>query len=1100
VLGEADVEKIINHFGPPAHKVSLENIIPLIRETEAVQSLLSRLRSGERDVSLSGVAGSLASYLTAAVKEAFPQEPLLLVAPDEESGQNTKEDLEGLLGRGSVFWFPESDALEGQRWPTDEVAGDRLAALAGLASGETGCVVVTTQAAMLQPTAGREWLQASITTLKAGETLDLEELVERLVASGYEHLSLVSDLGEVSVRGGIVDAFPHGKENPVRIEFLGDEVVSLREFDPITQRSVASLAEVTLLPRWEAPSEETLLGHLPSGAIVWLDERQGAGGRNEGPAPPGPEYGTKQVIRLTGLGDVEIRDAISFGSRRQEQLDGALNLLRRELAALDEENYRAFILCENEGQRERLEEILQGVERAGTVEPDVSPPGPHASLLVGTLTQGFIFPQARVAAFTDHEIFGRQRFRRRYRRFARGTPIRDYLSLTPGDYVVHIRFGIGRYQGLTRLAVDGKERDCLQVVYRDGDKLYVPLEEMKQVERYLAKEGHVPVLSKLGGTAWEQVKSRARKAVQAMAKELLALYASRQAMQGFKYSSDTPWQKALESSFPYEETEDQLESTGAIKADMESERPMDRLLCGDVGFGKTEVAIRAAFKAVMDGKQVAILVPTTVLAEQHFHTFRERFKEFPVRVEMLSRFREPRAQKQVAKALEAGQVDVVIGTHRLLSRDIRFKDLGLLVVDEEQRFGVLHKERLKGLTLKEGNWSAGTPVDVLTMTATPIPRTLNFSLAGARDLSIIEDPPRDRLSVVTRVAPWDERLIVEAVLKEADRGGQVFFLHNRVESIEAMRAYLARILPGIRIAVAHGQMEERTLEKTMLDFVNRRHDLLLATTIIESGLDMPNVNTMVVNRADKFGLAQLYQLRGRVGRSSRRAYCYLLIPAGGKVTAEARKRLAVIEELSELGSGFRLALRDLEFRGAGNLLGAQQHGHMLAVGFDLYCKLLEETVRETKGLPPREEALEPAVQVDWDAFLAEDYVPDSEERVALYRRLAAMRSLAELDELRAELVDRFGPVPEAGVSLLSIVELRLLGQAAGVEKISLRGNGLSLIFRDGLTRDQAKLIVERVKQPLEFVSTAKESGVRVKLASGREAEGAKEILTFLSHP
>jgi transcription-repair coupling factor (superfamily II helicase) len=1081
--------------------VSLESIFPLIRETEAVRSLLSRIRSGEREVSLSGVAGSLGALLAAAVRESFPERPLLFLSPDEESGQNVKEDLEGLLGRGSVFWFPESDALEGQRWPTDEVAGDRLAALAGLASGETGCVVVTTPAAMLQPTAGREWLQASITTLKAGETpgpLDLEELVERLVASGYERLPLVSDLGELSVRGGIVDAFPHGRENPVRIEFLGDEIVSLREFDPITQRSVTSLDEVTLLPRWETSSKATLLDHLPSETVVFQDFRQ------EEAEETVSKLETRQIVRLVRLGDsaviipnqkLKIKNCISFGSRRQEQLGGALNLLRRELAALGGEDYRAFILCENEGQRERLEEILQTVETAGTVEPAVSP---HASLLVGTLAQGFVFPQARVAVFTDHEVFGRQRFRRRYRRFARGTPIRDYLSLTPGDCVVHIRFGIGRYQGLTRLAVDGKDRDCLQVVYRDGDKLYVPLEEMKQVERYLAKEGHVPVLSRLGGTGWEQIKSRARKAVQAMARELLALYASRQAMQGFKYSSDTPWQKALEASFPYEETEDQLESTGAIKADMESERPMDRLLCGDVGFGKTEVAIRAAFKAVMDGKQVAILVPTTVLAEQHFHTFRERFKEFPVRVEMLSRFREPGAQKQVAKALGAGQVDVVIGTHRLLSRDIRFKDLGLLVVDEEQRFGVLHKERLKGLTQNEGNWSAGTPVDVLTMTATPIPRTLHFSLAGARDLSIIEDPPRDRLSVVTRVAPWDERLIVEAVLKEADRGGQVFFLHNRVESIEAMRAYLARILPGIRIAVAHGQMEERTLEKTMSDFVNRRHDLLLATTIIESGLDMPNVNTMVVNRADKFGLAQLYQLRGRVGRSSRRAYCYLLIPAGGKVTTEARKRLAVIEELSELGSGFRLALRDLEIRGAGNLLGAQQHGHMLAVGFDLYCKLLEETVRETKGLPDREEALEPVVQVDWDAYLAEDYVPDSEERVALYRRLAAMRSLAELGELRAELVDRFGPVPEAGVSLLSIVELRLLGQAAGLEKISLRGSVLSLIFRDGLTRDMTKLIVERVKQPLEFVSTRKESGVRVKLTVGREAEGAKEVLEAIA--
>ena len=536
--------------------MSLESIFPLIRETEAVRSLLSRIRSGEREVSLSGVAGSLGALLAAAVRESFPERPLLFLSPDEESGQNVKEDLEGLLGRGSVFWFPESDALEGQRWPTDEVAGDRLAALAGLASGETGCVVVTTPAAMLQPTAGREWLQASITTLKAGETpgpLDLEELVERLVASGYERLPLVSDLGELSVRGGIVDAFPHGRENPVRIEFLGDEIVSLREFDPITQRSVTSLDEVTLLPRWETSSKATLLDHLPSETVVFQDFRQ------EEAEETVSKLETRQIVRLVRLGDsaviipnqkLKIKNCISFGSRSQEQLSGALNLLRRELAALGGEDYRAFILCENEGQRERLEEILQGVERAGTVEPDVSPPGPHASLLMGTLIQGFIFPQARVAVFTDHEVFGRQRFRRHYRRFARGTPIRDYLSLTPGDCVVHIRFGIGRYQGLTRLAVDGKERDCLQVVYRDGDKLYVPLEEMKQVERYLAKEGHVPVLSKLGGTGWEQVKSRARKAVQAMAKELLALYASRQAMQGFKYASDTPWQKALEASFP----------------------------------------------------------------------------------------------------------------------------------------------------------------------------------------------------------------------------------------------------------------------------------------------------------------------------------------------------------------------------------------------------------------------------------------------------------------------------------------------------------------------------------------------------------------------
>lgn len=1083
----------------------MNDVMALIRDTEAVRSLLSRLASGERETRLAGVAGSLTALLMAIIKEAFPRKPVLAVVPGEEAGQNAREDLEKLLPSGSVFFFPESDAEGGKRWSSDEVSGERLAALTGLASSDA--VVVTTARAALEKTSDRSVLGQGVLSLRVGDSLDLGEFVERLTGSGYERLPLVNEVGQISVRGGIVDVFPHGRENPVRAEFAGDEIVSLREFDPITQRSVTALTEVTILPRWETPSGETLLDHLSPEAVVFLDERQGEW---EG---SGLAFGTRQVVRIRSQDYPEpdkpepnslIPDPISFGSRRQEQLGGRLELLRRELSSLSQEGYRSYIVCDNEGQRERLEEILKaggakGESAGGVPSLSLTPyPLSPASLLVGPLSQGFVFPQARLAVFTDHEVFSRERYRRKYRRFARGTPIRDYLSLTPGDYVVHFRFGIGRYQGLTRLHVDEKERDCLELGYRDGDKLYVPLEEMKQVERYVAKEGYVPSLSRLGTASWEQVKARARKAVQSMARELLTLYASRQAVQGFKYAPDGPWQKALEASFPYEETEDQLESTAAISADMESERPMDRLLCGDVGFGKTEVAIRAAFKAVMDGKQVAVLVPTTVLAEQHYRTFQERLKEFPVRVEMLSRFRDKKEQKQVVQALEEGRVEIVIGTHRLLQKDIRFKDLGLLVVDEEQRFGVLAKERLKGLVLAEGKWSSGTPVDVLTMTATPIPRTLHFSLAGARDLSIIEDPPRDRLAVVTRVSPWDERLIVEAVLREVDRGGQVFFLHNRVESIEAMRAYLARILPGVRIAVAHGQMEERHLERAMMDFVERKHDVLLATTIIESGLDMPNVNTMIVNRADKFGLAQLYQLRGRVGRSSRRAHCYLLIPANGKVTGEARKRLAVIEELSELGSGFRLALRDLEIRGAGNLLGAQQHGHMLAVGFDLYCKLLEEVVRELKGLPPPRESLEPVVQVDWDAYLGEDYVPDSEERVALYRRLAGMQKLSELEELRAELVDRFGPVPSSGLALLSIVELKVLGQAAGIEKISLRGNVLQLLFRDGLTREQTRLIVERVKHPLEFVSTRKESGVRVTLSSGKEAGEAKEVLNAIA--
>jgi transcription-repair coupling factor (superfamily II helicase) len=709
---------------------------------------------------------------------------------------------------------------------------------------------------------------------------------------------------------------------------------------------------------------------------------------------------------------------------------------------------KVFIACDNKIQLERMDDIL---ERTAD----------NVAMMVADISEGFVFPSEHFAVLCDHQIFARKYHRFKRRRSKEGVALSSYTNLNVGDYVVHVDYGIGRYKGLKEITVDKRLRDCLLIQYLGNDRLYVPIEEFNRVQKYVGKEGK-PQLTKLGGSAWEKVKARTRKAITEIAEELIKLYAERRSKSGYAFSPDDAWMRQLEASFPYDETPDQLTAIDDIKKDMTAPHPMDRLLCGDVGFGKTEVAVRAAFKCVSDGKQVAVLVPTTILAQQHLLTFTDRLRDFPVRIEMLSRFKTRREQTEIVKDLKDGKVDVIIGTHRLLSKDIAFRDLGLLVVDEEQRFGVTHKEKIKQLKRL---------VDVITMTATPIPRTMQMSLLGARDMSVINTSPKDRLPIRTEIVEFQPEAIREAILQEVERDGQVYFVHNRVQTIESIRKYLEKLLPGIRICVGHGQMPEKDLESVMFGFLSRDYDVLLSTSIIESGLDIPSVNTIVINRADHFGLAQLYQLRGRVGRSSMKAVAYLLIPPARLLTPTARKRLKAIEQHTELGSGFHLALRDLEIRGAGNLLGAQQHGFIEEVGFDLYLRLLDEAVAELKGEEMRP-SFDIKIDTDLDMFIPNDYISDSQQKVDIYQRLAQADNYEVLNELELELADRFGPLPQSANNLIRMAEVKLLAARAGIKKVVFKNGQLRISYASDFVPGKQKIatLAAQVPDPLEFLT------------------------------
>ena len=1037
----------------------LDFLLHKFDELPATRSLIERLPPPGQRVGVGGLPGSSSAVLVAALTRRLPQRVFTIVAPTPADGERWLADLQTLLGSETTALYPQRESL-GADEPHYELAGERIETLEALLRG-TVRVLITTARASAERTAVPAALEQARLVIEASKAQrSLTATAQRLDAMGYERVPTVTEVAQYSVRGGILDVYGFGMAAPARIEWWGDEVASVRRFDLDTQRSGDALGRVTVLPvraesvrdggvgaQHAAPLLSNLLDLLPSDTIVVIDQESAVErevqrawadaahhlevARRMGEEPP-PR--AELLIepnawrrRLEVLGRIALSDAETeqrFPLAPPEHVDRDLKRLRQIVA----EPPPTVILCDNEGQLERLEELI-GADRA--------------TLAVGALDGGFIMPALRV--LTDHEIFRRARRLRRPRRYRSAVTTVASRPLTPGGYVVHLEHGVGIYRGLQTIAVgaDGVTLDVAIVEYEGGDRLNVPLYRIDQLEPYrTAGDGDAPPprVHRLGAATWQRQRDKTRAAIRAMAAELLDLYARRQLANGFSFPPDTPWQRELESAFLYEDTPDQRRASDEVKRDMERARPMDRLLVGDVGYGKTEVAVRAAFKAVQAGKQVVVLVPTTILAEQHGRTFRERLADYPVRIEVLSRFRSGKETAPLVQRIAAGEVDVVIGTHRLLSPDVTFKDLGLLIVDEEHRFGVRHKERLKALKLS---------VDVLTLTATPIPRTLHLSLAGLRDLALLETAPKDRSPVLTFVEPWDDALLEEALARELDRGGQVYFVHNRIETIDTIAARVQTLAPRARLAVAHGQMREPDLEAVMGRFVRGEVDILVSTMIVESGLDVPNANTMIVDRADRLGLAQLYQLRGRVGRSHRRAFCYLLVP--DQVDAQAEERLQVLEHHTDLGSGYRIALRDLELRGAGNLLGGEQSGHVQAVGFDMYLRWLEETVRGLKhgeqGAGSREQFSPPDVTMDAPAHLADDYVSDDDAKLDLYRRLARAEQPGEIHAVRDELRDRFGPLPAAAQRLLLVAELRALGAKAGLETILIKGDEARLTFR-----------------------------------------------------
>ena len=1095
---------------------SLDHIVRLTSQTDSFKEVAARLANGQQHLLFHGLPTTLAAFLASYIRNAL-ERPVLIVAADEDRAEQWRDDLQVIAGEQIVHYFPAWDVgIYDQQSPDLEITSLRVAAAARLMRGEPA-IVVAPAAALLDPLIPPHALELGTEVLKVGEERDLDALCSHWVACGFDRVAAIDGIGQFSLRGGILDIYPFGVEYPYRCEFFGDEIESIRRFDVSTQRSLSTCEEAWVLPAREvlldslfyedylqrieaageaealAPLKDQLeLGESLDGIesyisllygrddglfeylkepVIFLEEREDiATALDKALAKPRQEYErsrqkesrmspsallrdgdwlTAQLDNRTRLEPAplgQLDDAVRFEAAEPRVFAGERALLQQEIDRLATESYAIHIRCETKGQASRLQEIFADC--------------PEIHFGLGSLHRGFTFPQAQLALLNDHEIFSRQKRRYRYRRFKAAKSIANYGALQRGDFVVHIDHGIGRYSGIRRLRIGGREHDCLAVTYQDQDRVFVPVEQLDRLRKYSSAEGEIPLLSKLGSAAWEKLKERTREEIFKMASELVHLYAERKARPGFVFSTDGPLHRELEAAFPFQETPDQLRTMEEVKKDMEAPHPMDRLVCGDVGYGKTEVAVRAAFKAICDHKQTAVLVPTTILAEQHFQTFSERMGHTPARVEVLSRFRSPKEQQQILQDLKNGHIDVLIGTHRILSKDIRFRDLGLLIVDEEQRFGVRHKERLKQLKRL---------VDVLTLTATPIPRTLHMSMMGARDMSVINTPPQDRLPIHTEILAFDEARIAEAIHREVERGGQVYVVHNRVQSIQRLVEYLQDLLPQVRFGVAHGQMPPRQLEKVMVGFLERKYDCLVCTMIIESGIDIPSVNTIIVNRADALGLSQLYQIRGRVGRSNERAYAYLLVPKGKKLTKKSRMRLRAIEEFADLGSGFNIAMRDLEIRGAGNLVGAQQHGFIAAVGFDLYCRLLDEAMREIKGDYAPDNP-EPEIKIAVSAYIPDEYLRDPDQKMEFYQRLADASRIVDLLDIREEMQDRFGRLPQPARSLMHIMEIKIMARQLGLASVRLEQSRFRLAFLPDRPVSPADIqkMVEQCSVQLDF--------------------------------
>jgi transcription-repair coupling factor (superfamily II helicase) len=1040
-MGKKDASMPVS-AATPLSLETLKDLTRIIQKAEGFHPLVAALKNGH-GASVDGAWGSSSALVAAALGLHAPR-TLLVVIPHPGDIDGWTDDLAGFSGLRPII-FPPWDTLPTDNTVLDEVAGQRLRVLKQLEATTPPRYVLTTIQALIQPVPDRKELARHRRTLRHGERLDPDELARWLVDQGFRRTDAVELPGEFSRRGGILDVFSPDVDNPYRIEFFGDEIDSIRQFSPQTQRSLSDLKAVEIVGATleraggtnsdSAASGLKYTGHfcefLPPDSWTLLIEPEDLTEQGkhylERTADPRGLFSVPGVfqqllrfpnVRESALPSPTLEAACHLRVESVERFSGDVTKLRDELdstAAGD----RVLIACHNDAERRRLSEVLAAGQLAQS---------DRLRLVTGRVRAGFRMVDGGIVVLSDHQLFHREEVRQILpRRRLESRAIDSFLELAEDDLVVHVSHGIARYRGMQVLEKHGQTEEHLILEFREGTRVYVPASKIGLVQKYVGGSRADPQLSKLGGTSWQRKKDTVAAAVIDLASDMIELQALRESKPGIASPPDSDWQAEFEAAFPYEETPDQLSTLAEIKQDMQRGRPMDRLICGDVGYGKTELAIRAAFKTIDNGKQVAVLVPTTVLAEQHYRTFSQRLAEYPFVVESISRFRSHTEQKAILERLGHGGIDVIIGTHRLISVDVAFKDLGLVIIDEEQRFGVEHKERLKRLR---------QTVDVLTMTATPIPRTLHLSLLGVRDISNLETPPADRLAIETRIVRFDPQLIRHAILRELNRDGQVYFVHNRVYNIGEIAEKLRGIVPEARISVAHGQMPEHELEQAMVRFVRKESDILVATTIIESGLDIPNVNTIFIDQADMYGLADLHQLRGRVGRYKHRAYAYLLLDSERGVSPTAARRLKAIEEFTELGAGFKIAMRDLEIRGAGNILGTQQSGHIAAVGYEMYCQLLENAVRRTRNQPTRER-IEVTLDLPWKAYLPRDYVSGQRQRIEVYRRLARIRRLERLDDFRQELRDRFGVLPEPTEWLLRLAELRLLAERWQIESVHL---------------------------------------------------------------
>jgi transcription-repair coupling factor (superfamily II helicase) len=1060
--------------------LDLQELIGLYDADARVHNIAGLLQNQDRArIWLKGIIGSLKAVMGAAVCHHTDVNHLFIL-PDKETAAYFYNDLCNIFGeqpsgltRNKVLFYP---AAYRKHYQIDHPDNSNLLVRAEVLNRFAGerlkNMVVTYPEALCEKVVKKNAVHKNLFRIQSGDKLSPDFLVDLLVEYDFERVDFVVEPGQYALRGGIVDVFSFTHELPFRIEFAGDTIESLRSFNPDDQLSVEKLTRMTLLPniqdRQQREERESFLSFAGNVTVLWIEDipfmldriaeeyeravkaLQNPEGEDKEMQPAERLFAAKNEIQREMLDFPVIEmgkqsyfkrsETVIFHNAPQPSFNKDFDLLIDDLAEKTKNDYVNLITTDSPKQLERIYTIFDDIR----ARREPAPVFEFTPLNI-PFHEGFIDQDRKIACYTDHQIFDR------YQRFylqehfsgKEAMTLRELYDLKPGDYVTHIDHGVGRFAGLEKIDNNGRQQEALRLVYANNDLLYVSIHSLHRIAKYVGKEGTVPKLNRLGSNAWEKLKNRTKQKVKDIAKDLIKLYARRKSSRGFPFTRDTYLQDELEASFIYEDTPDQIKSTQDVKNDMEMENPMDRLICGDVGFGKTEVAIRAAFKAVADSKQVAVLVPTTILALQHYHTFSERLEGFPCRVDYLNRFKSYQAQKQTIHDIANGAIDIIIGTHRLISKDVTFKDLGLLIIDEEQKFGVAAKEKIKQLRVE---------VDTLTLTATPIPRTLQFSLMGARDLSVINTPPPNRYPILTELHTFDEEVIRDALKYEISRGGQAYFVHNRVQNIEEVAHLVKRLVPGIKVAVGHGQMKGLSLERTMRDFIEGYYDVLVATTIIESGLDIPNVNTIIINEAHQYGLSDLHQLRGRVGRSNKKAFCYLLAPPLSVLTPEARKRLKAIEEFSDLGSGFQIAMRDLDIRGAGNILGAEQSGFISEIGFEMYQKILDEALQELKesefsGLFEKKEEKEfvrdCVIETDLEILIPDEYVSNIAERLNLYKELDSIENEKVLMDFQAHLIDRFGPIPPPVSELIDTIRLRWLARKVGIEKIILKSGQMS---------------------------------------------------------